>query len=163
MDLPKRCLDQKSCLWATFLNLSKLVVPGILNENYEETEHWGFRKEKIQFVDDHLPGIPFISNIAPSDRRDPSDSDNDQGNMSCSQNCFLDRAFKTNINCPVLSEKASIRFQEARGRYLVAKENIRRGEIIAVEDPIVAFPINHEWLVNKFNENLIFGFSFCLV
>ena len=40
------------------------------------------------------------------------------------------------------------RFEDCRGRYLVAEKKIQRGEIVAVESPIVAFPILHEWQVH---------------
>ena len=29
----------------------------------------------------------------------------------------------------------------------MAKEEIKLGELVAVENPLVAFPINHEWKV----------------
>ena len=41
------------------------------------------------------------------------------------------------------------RFEDSRGRYLVAEKKIQRGEIVAVESPIVAFPILHEWKVDR--------------
>ena len=41
------------------------------------------------------------------------------------------------------------RFEDSRGRYLVAENKIKRGEIVAVESPIVAFPILHEWKVDE--------------
>ena len=39
------------------------------------------------------------------------------------------------------------RYEEGRGRYLVAAADIRVGEIVARESPIVAFPVSHEWKV----------------
>ena len=34
-----------------------------------------------------------------------------------------------------------IRYEESRGRYMVAGRKIRRGEVVAVEAPVVAFPL----------------------
>ena len=39
------------------------------------------------------------------------------------------------------------RYEKGRGRYLVAAADIRVGEIVARESPIVAFPVSHEWKV----------------
>lgn len=77
--------------------------------------------------------------------RNTSDNEDDDGDVS--QDCFLGRIFSSDSNCSVLSSKAIIQFQESRGRFLEAKEEIRMGEIVAVENPIAAFPINHEWKV----------------
>ena len=37
-----------------------------------------------------------------------------------------------------------IRYEESRGRYLVAGRKIRRGEVVAVEAPVVAFPLTRD-------------------
>ena len=79
--------------------------------------------------------------------RNTSDNEDDNISQRISQDCFLGRIFSSDNNCSVLSSKAIFQFQESRGRFLVAKEEIRMGEMVAVENPIVAFPINHEWKV----------------
>ena len=101
------------------------------------------RKEKIQFVDEHLPEIPFITEVCREEI--VKTCDNEVENIS--KDCFLGDIFSPNSNCSVLSSKATLQFQESRGRFLVAAEEIRMGEIVAVENPIVTFPINHEWKV----------------
>ena len=73
--------------------------------------------------------------------------DDEDENSSSTNECFLGNIFTPDSNCSVLSSKASIQFQESRGRYLVAKEDIKTGDIVAFEDPIVAFPTNHDWKV----------------
>ena len=42
---------------------------------------------------------------------------------------------------PALSRAVSVRSEAGRGRFLVAARNIARGEIVAVEQPAVAFPL----------------------
>ena len=37
-----------------------------------------------------------------------------------------------------------IRYEESRGRYMVAGKKIRRGEVVAVEAPVVAFPLTRD-------------------
>ena len=81
------------------------------------------------------------------DTFDNEDNEDVKTSPGISQDCFLGRIFSSDSNCSVLSRKAKFQFQESRGRFLVAKEEIRMGEIVAVENPIVAFPINHEWKV----------------
>ena len=45
-----------------------------------------------------------------------------------------------------------IRYEESRGRYLVAGRKIRRGEVVAVEAPIVAFPLTRDSQVGGMRE-----------
>ena len=42
---------------------------------------------------------------------------------------------------PTLSQCVTVEYQKERGRFLVANRKIKRGEIVAVESPIVAFPV----------------------
>ena len=89
--------------------------------------------------------MPFITKKFQDVTRNTCD--NEDENMFSSKECFLERIFSPDSNCSVLSSKASFQFQESRGRFLVAKEEIKLGELVAVENPLVAFPINHEWKV----------------
>ena len=89
--------------------------------------------------------MPFITKMCQEVTR--KTCDNEVENIPSSKDSFLGSIFSPGSNCSVLSSKASFEFQENRGRFLVAKEEIKLGEIVAVEDPIVAFPINHEWKV----------------
>ncbi|XP_023338783.1 uncharacterized protein LOC111709367 isoform X2 [Eurytemora carolleeae] len=52
--------------------------------------------------------------------------------------------FTPGENVSVLSRKLEIQYLEDKGRFQVAKEAIKRGEIIAIEDPIAIFPIISE-------------------
>jgi len=45
---------------------------------------------------------------------------------------------------PTLSENVCVEYHKDRGRYLRANRKIKRGEIVAVESPVVAFPVIKE-------------------
>ena len=89
--------------------------------------------------------MPFITKVCQEETRNTFD--NEDENMFSRKECFLESIFSPDSNCSVLSSKASFQFQESRGRFLVAKEDIKLGEIVAVENPLVAFPMNHQWKV----------------
>ena len=127
------------------------------------------RNEKLQFVQSSLPEslTSFIGRLMLNERKTSQKVSNDENitETSNTKSSTMERKklFNPNKKYPVLSDKVSVRwdllkclkkylftynrFEECRGRYLVADEDIAANEIIARESPIAAFPVNKEWKV----------------
>jgi len=104
------------------------------------------RRSRLQFVNKQIPKqVTDFLRIEESNKTIDNESENEEelneedGAPSCSHSLMV-----PHHRFPNLSDCASVEYHKERGRYLTAGRKIKRGEIVAVESPVVAFPVIKE-------------------
>jgi len=101
-------------------------------------------RSRLQFVNTHVPRyVTDFLRIEGSSTVLVNDNETEQESLprdKTSTSSFM----VPHKRFPTLSHSVSVEYQKDRGRFLKANKKIKRGDIVAVESPVVAFPVIKE-------------------
>jgi len=101
-------------------------------------------RSRLQFVNAHVPRhVTDFLRIDGSPCVLINDNEPDQESLTRDKQC-TPSLMTPHQRFPTLSQGISVEYQKDRGRFLRANKKIKRGEIVAVESPIAAFPVIKE-------------------
>jgi len=101
------------------------------------------QRSRLQFVNKNIPGhvTEFLRIEESCIASDNDSSSGKQLHKLVKSSALPHTIMVPHPRFPTLSQGVCVEYQKERGRYIVANKKIKRGEIVAVESPIIAFPV----------------------